>query len=144
MDATFLSRSEKDTFEFARRLANSLSLPSHILLFGELGAGKTTFTKGLAAGFGLVDVSEVSSPTFTLVNRYQGAVKIYHIDLYRVNSSDLYDLGLEEILDDSGAAVIVEWADRLGESAPTPAIRVSMSYVDPLSRQIDVESTTHD
>ena len=61
MDSGFLSHSEEETFEFARGLAFSLTLPAHILLFGELGAGKTTFTKGLAAGFGVVDIDAVSN-----------------------------------------------------------------------------------
>ena len=69
MESTFLSQSEAETFRFARELAESLPVPSHILLIGELGAGKTIFTKGLAAGFGLDDVDDVSSPSFTLVNR---------------------------------------------------------------------------
>lgn len=136
----FVSRSEEATFEFARRLAGSLALPSHLLLFGELGAGKTTFTKGVAAGFGLDAVDEVSSPTFTLVNRYSGRVPIYHIDLYRVAPGDLYDLGLDEIFDDRGAAVVVEWAERLGSFAPSGAIRISLRYVDARTRQIDVVS----
>ena len=99
MNSAFLSHSEDETFEFARKLAESLEVGSHILLFGELGAGKTAFTRGLVAGFGPESVDEVSSPTFTLVNRYQGAVTIYHIDLYRVADDDLHDLGLDEILD---------------------------------------------
>ncbi len=140
MGSNFLSQSEGQTFEFARKLAESLDVPSHVLLFGELGAGKTTFTKGLAAGFGLDDVDEVSSPTFTLVNRYHGRVPIYHIDLYRVASRDLYDLGLDEILEDAAAVAVVEWADRLGDFTPPQATHISLTYVDEHTRQIEVRS----
>ncbi len=139
MGSVFLSQSEAETFEFARKLAQSLDVPAHVLLFGELGAGKTTFTKGLAAGFGLDDVDEVSSPTFTLVNRYQGRVPIYHIDLYRVASGDLYDLGLDEILEDVSAVAVIEWADRLGNFTPSNGIRIFLTYVDYGTRQIEIK-----
>jgi tRNA threonylcarbamoyladenosine biosynthesis protein TsaE len=133
-----LSTSEKETYEFAKQLAESLKTPAHILLHGDLGAGKTLFAKGLADGFGVAEVDEVTSPTFTLINQYAGRVKIYHIDLYRIETGALDGLGLEEIFDDPNAAVIVEWAERLG-SFPTPgALRVFLSYVDERSRKIDV------
>src|ERR1043165_6965385 len=133
-----LSISEEDTFEFARNLAQSLSLPAHILLYGDLGAGKTLFTKGLAAGFGVSDVDEVSSPTFTLINQYSGRVKIYHIDLYRIETGALDGLGLEEIFDEPDSAVIIEWAERLGALEAPGAGRVFLSYVDNHSRKIDL------
>jgi tRNA threonylcarbamoyladenosine biosynthesis protein TsaE len=90
-----LSTSEQETYEFAKNLAQSLPLPAHILLYGDLGAGKTLFAKGLADGFGIADVDEVTSPTFTLVNQYSagGRVKIYHIDLYRIEKGALDGLG---------------------------------------------------
>ena len=91
----------------------------------------------MAAGFGLDDVDEVSSPTFTLVNRYQGRVPIYHIDLYRVASGDLYDLGLDEILEDASAVAVIEWAERLGDFTPENGIHVFLSYVDSSTRQIE-------
>ena len=138
MESSFLSQSEDETFRFARDLAASLTPPTHILLFGELGAGKTTFTKGLAAGFGLEDTDDVSSPTFTLVNRYRGRFPIYHIDLYRLDSSELGDLGLEEIFDDAHAGVVVEWAERLGEATPPGAIRIALTYIGGRERRIEV------
>jgi tRNA threonylcarbamoyladenosine biosynthesis protein TsaE len=133
-----VSTSEQETFEFAKRLAQSLAAPAHILLYGDLGAGKTLFSKGLAEGFGVEDVDEVSSPTFTLINRYAGRVKIYHIDLYRIEPGALDGLGLEEIFDDPDAAVIIEWAERLGSFETPGAVRVFLSYVDERSRKIDV------
>lgn len=133
-----LSTSEQTTYDFAKSLAESLPLPAHILLYGELGAGKTVFAKGLAAGFGVTDADEVSSPTFTLINQYAGRVKIYHIDLYRIETGALNGLGLEEIFDDPNAAVIVEWAERLGAFQTPGAVRVFLAYADDHSRRIDV------
>ncbi len=135
-----LSRSEAETFEFARALAASLPLPAHVLLFGELGAGKTTFTKGLAAGFGLADVDDVSSPTFTLVNRYSGRTPIYHVDLYRIDAGDFCGLDLERIFDDPENVVVVEWAERLGDLTPPAPVRVKLTYVDSHSRRIEAAS----
>ena len=108
-----ISRSEEETYKTAFDLAKSMRMPAHVLLYGDLGAGKTVFAKGLAEGFGVTDVNEVSSPTFTLINQYRGRIKIYHIDLYRVENGKLDGLGLEDIFDDTQAAVIVEWAERL-------------------------------
>jgi tRNA threonylcarbamoyladenosine biosynthesis protein TsaE len=133
-----ISRSEQETYQMAKNLAQSLSVPAHILLYGDLGAGKTLFAKGLADGFGVTDVTEVSSPTFTLINQYAGRVRIYHIDLYRIETGALDGLGLEEIFDDPNAAVIVEWAERLGAFDTPGAVRVFLSYVDDHSRRIDV------
>ena len=123
---------------FARDLAQSLSAPAHILLYGELGAGKTLFAKGLAEGFGVEDVGEVSSPTFTLINHYSGRMKVYHIDLYRIETGAWNSLGLEEIFDEPNAAVIVEWAEHLSSFETPGAIRVFISYVDDHSRKIEV------
>jgi len=133
-----ISKSEEETFKIAADLAKSLPIPAHVLLYGDLGAGKTLFAKGLSEGFGVTDVNEVSSPTFTLINEYSGRVKIYHIDLYRIEPGRLEGLGLEEIFDDPNAAVIVEWAERLGTFETPGALKVFLSYVDDHSRRIDL------
>src|ERR1041385_6398173 len=133
-----ICQSEEQTFAAAEQLARNLKSPAHILLYGDLGAGKTTFTKGLAAGFGVKDVDDVSSPTFTLINEYSGRMKIYHIDLYRIETGALDGLGLDEIFDDSRAAVIVEWAERLGNFETPGAVQVFLSYADEHSRKIRV------
>ncbi len=131
-----VSQSELETYHFAKNLASGMKIPAHILLHGDLGAGKTLFTKGLADGFGVSDVNEVSSPTFTLINQYSGRVRIYHIDLYRIETGALTGLGLEEIFDEPNAAVIVEWAERLGRFETPGAARVFLSYVNDHSRKI--------
>jgi tRNA threonylcarbamoyladenosine biosynthesis protein TsaE len=139
MMSRLVSNSEEETYAFARRLAESLPLPAHILLFGDLGAGKTTFTRGLAMGFGIEVVDDVSSPTFTLINQYKGRVKVYHIDLYRIEDGNLDGLGLEDIFDDPQAAVIVEWAERLGDFQTPGATKVFLEYVDGTTRKIGVQ-----
>jgi tRNA threonylcarbamoyladenosine biosynthesis protein TsaE len=133
-----ISTSEEQTLELARTLARSLSRPAHILLYGDLGAGKTLFTKGLAEEFGVDDLGEVSSPTFTLINQYKGRIPVYHIDLYRIDTGRLEGLGLEEIFDVPNAAVIIEWAERLGDFATPGAVEVFFSYVDDHSRKIRI------
>jgi tRNA threonylcarbamoyladenosine biosynthesis protein TsaE len=133
-----ISTSEEQTYTFARELATKLKPPAHILLYGDLGAGKTLFSKGLADGFGAADIDEVTSPTFTLINQYAGRLRIYHIDLYRIETGKLDGLGLEEIFDDPEAAVIIEWAERLGTFETPGAVRVFLSYVDEHSRKIEV------
>ena len=134
-----ISRSEAETFGIGRELAQKLKPPAHILLYGDLGAGKTALARGLAAGFGLQDTEEVASPTFTLINEYQGRMRIYHIDLYRIETGALDGLGLDEIFDNPDAAVIVEWAERLGDFQTPGATRVFLEYVDEGSRRIEIK-----
>ena len=133
-----ISQSEQQTYAVAKELAHKTKIPAHILLYGDLGAGKTVFAKGLADGFGVTDVDDVSSPTFTLINQYVGQIRIYHIDLYRIETGALDGLGLEEIFEHHNAAVIVEWADRMGRFETPGAVRVFLSYVDDHTRKIDI------
>jgi tRNA threonylcarbamoyladenosine biosynthesis protein TsaE len=106
------TESEDETTEVARTLAATLTPGTVLLLSGQLGAGKTAFVRGLAAGLG-IDPEDVSSPTFTLVHEYRGGrLPLYHADLYRLERAATDDLGLEELGVNDGVLVI-EWADRL-------------------------------
>ena len=115
--------------EFGKRMRKG----DLLLLRGELGAGKTTFVRGLARGCGSEEL--VASPTFQLVRIYQGHIQLAHVDLYRIESpGELRDLGLEELLDEG--AVVVEWGDRMG--SPEAAL-VSIEHLGGTRRRLRVE-----
>jgi tRNA threonylcarbamoyladenosine biosynthesis protein TsaE len=108
-----ISSSEAETRNVARELAAALQAGTTILLSGDLGVGKTAFVKGLAEGLGL-DADEVTSPTFALVHEYRGGrLPLIHVDLYRLDSAELDEIGLDPDLALTGV-VAVEWAERLG------------------------------
>ncbi|MCY4512023.1 MAG: tRNA (adenosine(37)-N6)-threonylcarbamoyltransferase complex ATPase subunit type 1 TsaE [Acidobacteria bacterium] len=109
------SHSERQTADIAADLARRLPDGTVVLLFGDLGAGKTAFVRGFVEGTG-IDPDEVSSPTFTIVQTYGGG-RVQHVDLYRLGPAETDDLGLEE-LPDGGALVCIEWADRLSRPIP--------------------------
>ncbi|MEJ2245011.1 MAG: tRNA (adenosine(37)-N6)-threonylcarbamoyltransferase complex ATPase subunit type 1 TsaE [Acidobacteriota bacterium] len=108
-----ISESSEATQEIGSDLARKIQVPGIVLLRGDLGTGKTTLTRGIARGLGLSDPTLVNSPSFTLVNIYQGRCPIYHVDLYRLkNERDLYSIGLDDFLGKDGVT-IVEWSERL-------------------------------
>jgi tRNA threonylcarbamoyladenosine biosynthesis protein TsaE len=108
----FVTQSEEETFRLAHELAERFEGDEVVLLFGELGAGKTVFAKGIASGLGFEDHHHVCSPSFTLVNIYQAKFPIYHIDLYRLGTgAEIQDLGWEDYL--GQGVVLVEWAEKL-------------------------------
>jgi tRNA threonylcarbamoyladenosine biosynthesis protein TsaE len=133
---TIITRSETETQRIAQEFAATLVAGDVLLLSGDLGAGKTTFVRGLAEGLG-IDPGEVSSPTFTLVHEYRGGrLTLYHADLYRLENTATNDLGLEEIGVQDGVLAI-EWPDRLTHDMPG-ARRVTLEVVDDASRRITV------
>jgi tRNA threonylcarbamoyladenosine biosynthesis protein TsaE len=108
-----------------RALLGAQAAGAVLALLGPLGTGKTCLVQGIARG---LDVSGyVRSPTFTLIHEYRGALPLYHVDLYRVDSSDLGGLGLEEILDGPGVTVI-EWAERAGAYLPQEYLTVQLEF----------------
>jgi len=131
----YLTRSEQETFLLAKNLAQSFKGKEIVLLRGELGSGKTIFAKGLAAGLGVKDVHQVCSPSFTLVNIYQGKCLIFHIDLYRLaKDSEILDLGWEDYLDQG--VIIVEWAEKI--KFKLEAIQVEIEFGEDDQRRIKV------
>lgn len=135
---TFLTHSERETIEFARRLGAGLRAGAVVLLSGELGTGKTAFVRGLAAGLG-IDPDEVSSPTFTLIHEYHGRLTLYHADLYRLSEREAEELGLEELASSQGV-VAIEWAEKL----PLPihgAFEVHIVHEGGDDREITIAAT---
>ena len=131
-----LTHSEDETQAVARDLAAHLKPGDVVRLSGELGAGKTAFVRGLAAGLG-IDPDTVTSPTFTLVHEYRGGrLALYHADLYRLDKTATEDLGLEEI-GVADAVLAVEWPDRLTHAIPD-AIDVEMELTGETTRRITV------
>src|SRR2546423_3840856 len=131
----FHTRSEEETIALGRTLAPQLN--GVVLLSGNLGAGKTTLAKGIVSGLGAATPEEVSSPTFTLVHEYGEPPKIYHIDLYRLETeAEVATLGLNDIFD-SGALVLIEWGERFPGLMPRPRMEVRM-LADSDEREITV------
>ena len=108
---TYITESEPQTIALGEKFAKTLAPGAVLLLFGELGVGKTAFVRGLAKGLKL-DSDSVSSPTFTLINEYEGRLTLYHVDLYRVDPNEVDDLGLIELGDNQGI-IAIEWAEHL-------------------------------
>ena len=129
-----ITRSAQETFELGRKVGRAISDRKVILLSGDLGAGKTVFAKGLAAGLE-IDPADVTSPSFTLINSHEGRMRLHHIDLYRLDAGACRELGLEEIFEDENAVVVIEWAERLG-FIPDGAIEVAIEYLSDSERRI--------
>lgn len=135
-------KSPDETFEFGRSLGDGLNGGELILLTGGLGAGKTVIAKGILAALDF-DPDEVTSPSFTLVNLYNARLNVYHIDLWRLDepSDAAIAVGLDDILENRSAVVIVEWAEKLGErnfSSRTIPIRIEGDGDEP--RRIEIKS----
>jgi tRNA threonylcarbamoyladenosine biosynthesis protein TsaE len=135
--SSFISHSEEETRKFAAEFAGKLRGDEKICLIGPLGSGKTVFVRGFVESFG-ISSAEVMSPTFTLVREYGSTVKIYHVDLYRLNKEeDIFEAGIYEILT-SDHLVLVEWADRLQKYFPSPCIIIHFSHHSENARFIEV------
>jgi tRNA threonylcarbamoyladenosine biosynthesis protein TsaE len=132
----YTSFSEKETFLLAKELAESFKGREIVFLYGELGAGKTIFAKGIASGLGLEDTHQVCSPSYTLVNIYRAKFLIFHVDLYRLGKdSDIDDLGWEDYLD--RGVIIVEWAEKF--KVEWGAIKVTIKVREDDTRIITIE-----
>ena len=134
----YTSRCEQDTEALGRAMAQALPEGGVVIaMYGELGAGKTAFTRGLAAGLGVTD--RVVSPTFTIVNELQGKRELFHFDMYRLGSADeLFDIGWEDYLSREGVCV-VEWSENVPEAFDGSEIRVTIRKLSEQEREITVE-----
>ena len=131
-----VSRSAQETQALGERLGARLGGGDVVACIGPLGAGKTCFLQGLARGLGVT--TDVTSPTFILVNQYRGRMPVYHVDAYRTGSlTELVDLGLEEMLHGPGVT-IVEWADKLLPLLPARTIMVTITGLGDEPREFDI------
>ena len=132
----FETSSDEETRVLGRKLAHQLQ--GVVLLIGELGAGKTTLAKGIVEGLGAAQADEVSSPTFTLIHEYGNPVKVYHADLYRLDTAEqVRRLGLEELFD-KPAITLIEWGERFPEIIPSGHIEIHLAYAPNECRLIEL------
>jgi len=142
---SFLSRSSSQTIKFGKLLGAHLRAGCVIGLVGELGAGKTCFIKGIAEGLNNTPESEVTSPTFTILQEYPGPVPLYHFDAYRLSGSqDLEAIGFEDYVGTDGVAVI-EWVDRIQDALPDEALLITIESVSENERSFTcrAQGTNH-
>ena len=124
----YLSHSPEETEQLGEQLGRTLRPGSVVAYRGDLGMGKTAFTRGLARGLGCT--CRVTSPTFTIVNEYSGALPLFHFDMYRLDSSDeLFDIGWDDYLSRGGVCA-VEWSERVEDALPDDALWVSFARGD--------------
>lgn len=136
----FETSSDEETRALGRRLAPELR--GVILLIGDLGAGKTTLAKGIVEGLGAASADEVSSPTFTLIHEYGDPVKVYHADLYRLDTADqVQRLGLEELFD-KPAITLIEWGERFPEIIPANHTEIHLAHTPSETRLIEFRPPT--
>lgn len=139
MQIKVISENEQTTKEIAKKYASSIKSPCVISLVGDLGAGKTTFAKGFAEGFGVSDV--VTSPTFTIMNEYNGTMPLYHFDMYRLSSmEEAINSGFEEYFDlkQLKGVVLVEWASNVEGLLPALHVEISFKKIDEQKREISI------
>ncbi|MFY9398402.1 MAG: tRNA (adenosine(37)-N6)-threonylcarbamoyltransferase complex ATPase subunit type 1 TsaE [Desulfomonilia bacterium] len=134
-----ITHSPEQTFELGRRLGRKLSGGEILLLHGDLGAGKTLLTKGIAAGLGIEDPSVVVSPSFTLVNVYKAGLDIVHGDLYRLDSDAVYELGLEDYMDREHV-LIIEWAEKAGDFFSGDILDILIEHIGESDRKFTMRS----
>lgn len=126
-----LSKSEKETIDLGYKIGKKLEKGMCITLVGDLAGGKTTFTKGIGKALNIKEV--INSPTFTILKIYDGDLKLYHIDAYRLEGCE-YDLGLDEYLDEG--VMIVEWPVYYQDYLPNKYLEISFKYIDDNTREI--------
>jgi len=135
-----VTASADETMAYGRRLAAEMRPPLLVFLFGELGAGKTTLAKGIISGLGVAREEDVTSPTFTLVHEFRGPVRVFHIDLYRIEGrADLQTLGLDDLFA-SPAIVLVEWPEKWTLASDWPVLRIRLAALPDDSHSIETRA----
>ena len=139
IEEELLSRSEEETEKFAAKLAARLVPGQAVLLRGDLGAGKTVFSRGFARGLGCEDT--LSSPTYTIVQEYSlpGGIRLYHMDLYRIaDAGSALGFGVDEFLDDPKAYKLIEWPERIESLLPEGCVTVEITHLGDEERLLRV------
>lgn len=137
-----ISRSVEETFNCSYAFGSSLKPGSVICFFGDLGAGKTTFIKGLVHGAAGCPVEEVTSPTFTYLNIYSGSQVVYHFDLYRLRDAEEFlSMGFEDYLFTDGICCI-EWSEKIQQLLPDDAIVIKISHLEDGARAIEISNAS--
>ncbi len=135
--ATYITNNEKETEQLGADFAKNLPGGTVIAMYGDLGAGKTAFVRGMAKGLGLE--CRVTSPTFTIVNEYLGERELIHFDMYRLGSADeLFDIGWEDYLS-RGAICAVEWSENVSDAFTGDEIKLTIEKLDDTTRKITIE-----
>ena len=135
----FTTESPEETQTLGEKLGKTLKQGDVIALIGDLGTGKTCLTQGIARGAGIAPDEIVSSPSYILINEYNGKVPIYHIDLYRLeNSEEIAELGLSEYVEGNGICII-EWAERMAEALPDTCIKIHITLTSANTSDTDAE-----
>ena len=133
---TFHTSSPEETLELGRKIGEELKVGDVVALTGELGTGKTLFTQGLVQGLGVKGY--VKSPSFTIVNKYEGSLPVYHLDLYRLGDvNEIYELGIEEYLYGDGVCII-EWAEKAYSFLPHGYLLIKFFYTGERTRKIEI------
>jgi tRNA threonylcarbamoyladenosine biosynthesis protein TsaE len=140
-----ISNNAAQTFQIGKVLAEGLREGDCVALTGELGAGKTCLTQGIACGLGVSDRYTVTSPTFTLINEYPGQkAGLVHMDVYRITgSAELEEMGYDEYLR-SGCVMVIEWAEKIQEVLPAEALYIRCSYIEENKRKIEISVEQQD
>jgi len=138
----FISKSPEETVDLGEHLARSLKKGDIVCFFGDLGSGKTTFIKGIAKGL-KIGPTKINSPTFVLMNAYQGRLPLFHFDLYRLGDIEgISSIGADEFLYGNGVSV-VEWADRFGSLMPDEYLRIDLNHKKANERVIKLSAKGH-
>lgn len=138
-----LTNSARETILIAEKLAKTLKPGDIIALSGNLGSGKTTFTKGIGKGLSVKDSNRINSPTFVLIKEYNGKIPLYHLDLYRLETlKEIENLAIEEYIYGHGVTVI-EWAEKIKHLLPKNCIRIRFKVKGENKREVRVEDLRH-
>lgn len=139
---TVYSHSERETLAIGAIMGAIMKAGDVVGLSGELGSGKTCFTRGIAEGLQVSHHYCIASPTFTLVNEYPGRVPLIHMDMYRLSdSSQISEIGFDEYLE-GGSVVVVEWAEKISDMFPAHSFQVTIAHCHEQERKLDIEGRT--